>query len=111
MALRAWYGRHLGIAVEDWGGFVFRWRGAHNEDGTGSTVWSILDAGSTNLAPSTSAFMINYRVRDLRALVATLRDEGCEVDDRVEESEFGVFGWVMDPEGNRIELWQPPAGQ
>ncbi len=55
--------------------------------------------------------MINYRVEDLHALLAQLRGEGCEVDPKVEESEYGKFGWVMDPEGNRIELWQPPAGQ
>jgi predicted enzyme related to lactoylglutathione lyase len=54
--------------------------------------------------------MINYRVADVRALVALLREEGCAVDDKVDESEYGIFGWVMDPEGNRIELWQPPPG-
>jgi predicted enzyme related to lactoylglutathione lyase len=62
-------------------------------------------------APSTSSFMINFRVDDLSALLAQLRSEGCEVDAKVEESEFGKFGWVMDPEGNRVELWQPPIGR
>jgi predicted enzyme related to lactoylglutathione lyase len=55
--------------------------------------------------------MINYRVEDLTALLAQLRREGCAVDPKVEESELGKFGWVMDPEGNRVELWQPPAGR
>ena len=55
--------------------------------------------------------MINYRVEDLHALLALLQKEDCNVDAKVEESEYGKFGWVMDPEGNRIELWQPPAGQ
>ena len=55
--------------------------------------------------------MVNFRVHDLAALLAALRAEGCAVDDKVESSEYGEFGWVQDPEGNRIELWQPPAGQ
>jgi predicted enzyme related to lactoylglutathione lyase len=50
-------------------------------------------------------------VEDLHALLKLLREGGCAVDDKVEESEYGKFGWIMDPEGNRIELWQPPAGQ
>ena len=54
--------------------------------------------------------MVNFRVADLHALLAALRAEGCQVEDRTEESEFGKFGWVVDPEGHKIELWQPPAG-
>jgi len=55
--------------------------------------------------------MINFRVADLHVLLAALRAEGCQVDDKVEESEYGKFGWVLAPKGNRVELWQPPAGQ
>ena len=55
--------------------------------------------------------MVNFRVHDLHALIAQLRLEGCEVDEKVQDSEYGKFGWVMDPEGNRVELWEPPAGQ
>ena len=55
--------------------------------------------------------MINYRVDDVRSLVGLLRNEGCQVLDDVEESEFGIFAWVIDPEGNKVELWQPPLGQ
>lgn len=110
-ALRDWYRRHLGIAVEEWGGTAFRWKGPENPDGEGTTVWSIFEGGSTYFAPSAAPFMVNYRVEDLAAVLAALRAEGCAVDDKVEESEFGKFGWVMDPEGHRIELWQPPAGQ
>ncbi|GMV40587.1 MAG: glyoxalase [Myxococcales bacterium] len=101
-ALREWYQVHLGIPLEEWGGAIFRW----TEGGT--TVWSPFSAESTYFAPSQAPFMINYRVDDLHALLAVLRSEGCDVDDKVEESEFGKFGWVMDPEGNRIELWEPP---
>ena len=106
-ALRAWYARHLGIEVQDWGGSVFRWQDDRNGDGV--TVWSIFPETTDYLAPSTQPFMINYRVENLAAVLDVLRAEGCAVDDRMDSSEFGQFGWVMDPEGNRIELWQPPA--
>lgn len=107
-ALRAWYQRHLGVPVGDWGGAVFSWHTPEGPTVDGMTVWSIMPMSSNYFAPSSAPFMVNYRVRDLRALVALLRAEGCEVDERIEESEQGVFGWVMDPEGNRVELWQPP---
>ncbi len=111
VALREWYRRHLGIPVEDWGGTAFRWRGPDNPSGEGTTVWSVFEDDSGYFAPSTARFMVNYRVEDLDALLTVLRAEGCEVDARTEHSEYGKFGWVMDPEGNRIELWQPPPGQ
>jgi predicted enzyme related to lactoylglutathione lyase len=57
----------------------------------------------------TAQFMVNYRVKDLHQVLAALREEGCTVDERVDESELGKFGWVVDPEGNRLELWEPPA--
>ncbi|MFO1494307.1 MAG: VOC family protein [Lysobacterales bacterium] len=107
-ALRAWYQRHLGVPVGEWGGAVFSWHTPEGPTVDGMTVWSIMPMSSNYFAPSSAPFMVNYRVRDLRALVALLRAEGCEVDERIEESEQGVFGWVMDPEGNRVELWQPP---
>ena len=109
-ALGEWYRKHLGIAVEDWGGAAFRWVSEDNPAGVGTTIWNPFPAATSYFAPSESSFMINYRVPDLHTLLAALRSEGCTVDDKVEESEYGKFGWVMDPEGNRIELWQPPAG-
>lgn len=102
-ALRAWYKRHLGIDVQDWGGTAFPW---NRPDGM--TAWSILPEASEAFAPSQAPFMVNYVVEDLHAVLEALRSEGCDVDAKVEASEFGSFGWVMDPEGNRIELWQPP---
>lgn len=102
-ALRAWYKAHLGIDVQDWGGTAFPWNRPN-----GMTVWSISPESSASFAPSQAPFMVNYVVEDLRSVLAVLRSEGCEVDSKVDESEFGTFGWVMDPEGNRIELWQPP---
>lgn len=109
--LADWYRTHLGIPVEDWGGAAFRWASPDNPGGTGTTVWSPFSADTKYFEPSTAPFMINYRVADLHALVAVLREEGCNVVDKVEESEYGKFGWVIDPEGNKIELWQPPEGQ
>jgi len=109
--LAAWYRNHLGLKIEEWGGVVFPWASPENPAGVGTTVWNAFEDSTTYFAPSTASFMINYRVEDLHALLAVLREEGCEVDEKVEESEFGKFGWVMDPEGNRIELWQPPEGR
>jgi predicted enzyme related to lactoylglutathione lyase len=102
-AFRAWYKQHLGIDVQDWGGTTFPW----NRPG-GMTAWSILPDASEYFAPSQAPFMVNYVVEDLHAVLDALRSEGCDVDAKVETSEFGSFGWVMDPEGNRIELWQAP---
>jgi predicted enzyme related to lactoylglutathione lyase len=110
-ALQAWYKRHLGIDVQPWGGTAFSWAG---DDGTptgGTTIWSVAPESTEQFAPGTASFMINYRVDDLHALVAALRAEGCNVLDKVDDSEYGKFGWVVDPEGNKVELWQPPAGQ
>ena len=99
-ALRAWYREYLGIAIEDWGGVAFE---AERDD---VTVWSIF-AGDSEYWPREQQVMVNYRVRDLDALLAQLRAAGVEVDDNVEEQEFGRFSWAVDPEGNRFELWEP----
>lgn len=107
--LQAWYRRHLGIDVQSWGGTAFRWVDDSGQPTAGMTVWSIGDG--QNFAPGTASFMVNYRVSDLHALLAALRAEGCEVLDKIDDSEYGKFGWVIDPEGNKIELWQPPLGQ
>jgi catechol 2,3-dioxygenase-like lactoylglutathione lyase family enzyme len=109
-ALREWYRRHLGLDIQPWGGTTFRWQNPErSEPDGGATVWTIFPATTEYFAPSAAPFMINYRVADLAALLVTLRAEGCDVDERTETSEYGKFGWVMDPEGNRIELWEPPA--
>jgi predicted enzyme related to lactoylglutathione lyase len=107
-ALQAWYRRHLGIDVQDWGGTVFFWADEEGNAMKGSTVWSIMSADSSSIGPT--GFTINYRVADLAALLQTLKEEGCNVLDKTEESDFGKFGWVIDPEGTRVELWEPPEG-
>jgi catechol 2,3-dioxygenase-like lactoylglutathione lyase family enzyme len=111
-ALTEWYGTHLGLPVQAWGGASFDWVTPDNPGGVGTTLWNPFKADTTYFAPSPASFMINFRVHDVHALVAALREEGCDVDPKgVEESDFGKFAWVMDPEGNRVELWEPPAGQ
>lgn len=111
VALRAWYKRHLGIDVQDWGGTAFTWTSDEGTPTAGTTIWSISSAETDQFAPNAAAFMINYRVHDLQALINALRKEGCNVLDKTDQSEFGKFGWVIDPEGNKVELWEPPEGR
>lgn len=110
-ALQAWYKRHLGIDVQPWGGAAFTWTDAEGKPLAGTTAWLIAPAESNQFAPSSSSFMVNYRVEDITALVRVLREEGCTVLEKIDESDYGTFAWVIDPEGNKVELWQPPAGQ
>ncbi len=105
--IRKWYAKHLGIQSELWGA-VFPWRHADNPDKEGYTAWSPFKPDTNYFEPSAKEFMINYRVENLTELLATLREEGVTVMDETEESEFGKFGWILDPEGNKIELWEPP---
>lgn len=109
-ALAAWYAEKLGVPVEDWGGAVFPWS-QQSDPGGASTVWNAFSADTDYFAPSAASFMVNFRVRDLDAMLAQLRAAGVHVFDKVERSEFGAFGWCSDPEGNKIELWEPPAGE
>ncbi|SRR6266496_1452314 len=106
--MKQWYQQHLGI-VSDEGAASFRWREEEQPDNFGYTVWSVFPNDTKYFAPSTAPFMINYRVADLDDLLAQLRAEGVEVDDRVETYDYGRFAWITDPEGNRIELWEPTA--
>ena len=110
-ALRAWYQRHLGIDVQAWGGASFDWTDAGGGPVAGTTAWLIDPQETPHFAPGHADFMVNYRVDDLHALVEALREEGCNVLDQIDESEYGTFAWVIDPEGNKVELYQPPAGQ
>ena len=105
--LGAWYAKHLGVEAPD-GHAMFPWRHADAPDKEGMTVWSVKAADTTYFAPSQAPFMINYIVEDLDAVLAALRAEGVSVDEKRDEGPFGRFGWAMDPEGNRFELWEPP---
>lgn len=106
-ALAAWYGRHLGVEVDAaFGGVRF------DEDASrpGYTLWSPFAQDTTYFGEASQPYMINFRADDLVALLAQLRADGVWVDEHGDEGEFGRFGWIRDPEGTRIELWEPPAG-
>jgi catechol 2,3-dioxygenase-like lactoylglutathione lyase family enzyme len=103
--LKAWYRDQLGLPTDEQGETMFQTQG----DPGPCLVWAPFPADTTYFEPSKAPFMINFRVKDLRAMLAQLRAAGAPVDDKVQEESYGKFGWVMDPEGNRIELWEPPA--
>ena len=105
-ALAAWYKKHLGMQLEDWGGAVLRWPDDKAED-KGVTVWHVAGRDSKWFSPSPSSFMINYRVDDLVALLEQLRASGVEVHAGPESHENGKFAWIIDPDGNKVELWEP----
>ncbi len=105
-ALAAWYQKHLGIPLEIWGGAVLRWPDDTAED-KGLTVWHVAEKESQWFSPSDSSFMINYRVDDLGEMIAQLHAGGVEIVNGPESHENGKFAWIMDPEGNKVELWEP----
>lgn len=104
--LSAWYEKHLGMKIEDFGGVALNWQDDTAED-KGVTIWHAADHDSKWFSPSKSSFMINYRVDDLEALVSQLKSEGISILEGPEYHENGVFASIMDPEGNKIELWEP----
>ena len=105
-ALAAWYQKHLGMSLEAWGGAILRWPDDKAED-RGLTVWHVAEKNTQWFSPSHSSFMVNYRVDDLNALLAQLRAGGVEIVGGPESHENGKFAWIMDPDGNKIELWEP----
>lgn len=107
-ALAGWYQEHLGMRLEAFGGAVLRWPADTAEDG-GLTVWHVAAQGSGWFAPSPAPFMINYRVDDLAGLLDQLADAGIEPVQGPESHDNGAFAWVVDPEGNKVELWEPKA--
>src|SRR5688572_2803310 len=107
-ALAAWYREHLGLTLEPFGGAILKWPDDTADDG-GLTVWSVAKKDSKWFSPSDSSFMINYRVDDLDALLEQLRAGGVNVIQGPESHENGKFAWIMDPDGNKVELWEPKA--
>jgi predicted enzyme related to lactoylglutathione lyase len=106
--LAAWYRDNLGLTPESWGGVILRWPDDHAGDG-GTTVWHVAEPDSKWFSPSSSSFMINYRVDDLMALVEQMKKNGVEIVKGPDSDENGKFAWVMDPDGNKVELWEPMA--
>jgi hypothetical protein len=106
-ALRAWYARHLGIVSEGDTGTMFRWNQPDSPSKDNFTAWCIFPSTTAYFGETKANLMVNYVVDDLHATLKALRDEGVWVDPKVEEYEYGRFGWIMDLDGNRIELWEP----
>ena len=105
-ALAAWYRQHLGMPLEAWGGAILKWPEDRAEDG-GLTVWHVAEKDSQWFSPSRGSFMINYRVDNLVELLAQLRASGIEALQGPESHENGKFAWILDPDGNKVELWEP----
>jgi predicted enzyme related to lactoylglutathione lyase len=106
-ALAAWYDRHLGVPFGENLYVNFKWINENNPAIPGNTVFSFFKNESNYFDPSASMFMINFRVNDLEALLKKLKEEGVEIAGEILEEEYGKFGWILDPEGNKIELWEP----
>jgi len=104
-AMATWYQKHLGICSED-GHADFVWREHDRPDEVGRTVWSVFPEDTEHFGPGRPMFMINYRVANLDRMLAQLRGHGVVVE-KVEDYDYGRFAWIADPEGNRIELWEP----
>lgn len=102
-----WYRKYLGIDSADWGGFAFQWRAKEQPEEVGYTVWSVFPADTEHFGPSRESFMMNFRVDDLSALIAALKTDGIEILGDIEQHENGKFAWILDPEGRKIELWEP----
>jgi predicted enzyme related to lactoylglutathione lyase len=99
--LAAWYSEKLGIEIGP--GY-----NGHSFGPTGDTVWSLFAMDTKHFGPAMKGLMINYRVESRDRMLAQLRAGGVQVDDKIDDSEYGKFGWATDPEGNRIEIWEPP---
>jgi predicted enzyme related to lactoylglutathione lyase len=108
--LGAWYAQHLGIQLNEWGGAQFLWSD-EVPPSTGSTAWSLFPADTAYFGPGTEAApqaaMVNYRVDDLDALLTQLAAANVSIDPKREDAPYGRFAWITDPEGKRVELWQP----
>jgi catechol 2,3-dioxygenase-like lactoylglutathione lyase family enzyme len=105
--LAAWYEQHLGMKLEKFGGAILKWPDDHGAD-KGQTAWHVAGPDSTWFSPSQSSFMINYRVDNLDELVAQLRSSGVEIL-KAQSDETGKFAWILDPDHNKVELWEPVA--
>jgi predicted enzyme related to lactoylglutathione lyase len=110
-ALSGWYRENLGLAGKGgapWS--AFDWREREDPAKLGTTVWALFKSDTKYFAPSQAPFMINYRVRNLDRMLAQLRANGVTVEPKIAEESNGRFAWVVDPEGNKIELWEPKEG-
>ncbi len=103
---REWYGKHLGLADKGHG-VMLPWREKDNPENEHATVWTVFPEKTKNFEPSQAPFMINYIVDDMDALLERLEKEGVKIDPKRQNESYGKFAWIYDPDGNKIELWQP----
>ncbi len=107
-ALAQWYAEHLGVPLEDWGGAVFDWSADQRvQSDKGATAWQLAERDGGWFAPSAASLMISYRVDDLDALLGQLAAAGIEPLAGPDDAPNGRFAWILDPEGNKLELWEP----
>ena len=104
--LAQWYSQNLGIQLEPWGGAVLRWTDDKSAD-RGATAWHVADKNTEWFSPSHSSFMINYRIDNMPEMLAQLKRNGVEILKGPESDENGKFAWILDPDGNKVELWEP----
>ncbi len=107
--LKDWYHKHLAVPIDEYGA-TFKFREHDNPDQEGYTVWGVFKADTKYFDPGNKDFMINFRVQDLDGLLKKLKSEGIEQVGKMEEYDFGRFAWIIDPEGTKIELWEPGPG-
>lgn len=109
--IKEWYGKHLGLPVDEYGA-SFKWIEVDKPDAKepAVTAWSTFDEKTKYFEPSQKPFMFNYRVENLVELLKVLKGEGVEIVGEIQEYPYGKFGWIMDPDGNKIELWEPMDG-
>jgi predicted enzyme related to lactoylglutathione lyase len=105
--LSAWYANHLGLTLTGWGGADFEWREKDSPEKPGNTGWALFPESTEYFGPGEQQAMVNYRVDDLDGLLQQLEAAGVEIDLRQQSDENGRFAWIVDPEGNRVELWEP----
>ena len=103
-ATKAWYGKHLGLPVDDYG-CTFWWK--DEEGNKASTQWSPFKADTTYFEPSKQPFMVNFRVENLNNLITVLKSKGVTIVGEIQKFDYSKFAWILDPEGNKIELWEP----
>jgi predicted enzyme related to lactoylglutathione lyase len=103
-ATKEWYKNHLGLPVNDYG---CTFRGKDSDGNDSATQWSPFAKDTKYFEPSEKQFMMNFRVDNLEVLLKTLKDEGVTIVGEMESHDYGKFGWILDPEGNKIELWEP----
>ena len=98
----------MGIKADLQSGVIFNWRESEDPKKEGMTIWAIFKRENKYFDPSSAPFMLNYRVENLDALLEALRAEGVRIDDKRQDADYGRFAWIYDPDGNKIELWEPP---